>query len=309
MPPTHQDTKIHQMNTVRNLFFPNGEFNNKNIYTFIESYSNAWLKDGFAAGVFVADSYLYWAHKIYLKIDLKNRIALVSLFLLLIILNANAQNNDTIISKAIYKNAFIPTAFIGIGVLISGSQFEQNLQTNLRNKVGNEFNFPIDDYVQFAPIAQMYLADLVGVKSKNHWFDQSKYLLISNIISSGITHGLKNIISKTRPNGEDHSFPSGHTTLAFTNATVLYNEFNQSSPILAYSGYAFAVTTGTFRMLNNKHWFSDVLVGAGIGILATEIVYYFEPLKNFNPFKKSENISFVPYASGDNYGFYFSYRF
>ena len=97
--------------------------------------------------------------------------------------------------------------------------------------------------------------------------------------------------------------------MGFTNAAVLYQEFKDSYPILAYSGFAFATATGGFRVLNNKHYISDVLVGAGIGILVTELVYHFEPLKNFNPFNKSENISFSPLLIEDKYGFYFSYKF
>jgi len=161
----------------------------------------------------------------------------------------------------------------------------------------------------FVPAVEMYIADVAGVKSKNHWFDQTKNLFISNLLTMGITYSLKYAINKTRPNGSPHSFPSGHTTFAFTNATVLYNEFYESSPVLAYSGYAVAITTGAFRMINNKHWFSDVLVGAGIGILVTNLVYYFEPMKNFNPFKKSKNIVVIPSIDYDSYGFYFSYRF
>ena len=230
-------------------------------------------------------------------------------FFLFLITSLIAQPTDSIPSHLSYKKAIVPAAIMGIGLVLNNSQFEQNLQVDLRNKVGNTFASPIDDYTQYAPIATMYLADLAGIKSKNHWFDQTKYLLISNIISSAITHSLKNIIAKTRPNGELHSFPSGHTALAFTNAAVLYQEFHQTSPLIAYSGYAFAVSTGSFRMLNNKHWLSDVLMGAGIGILATELVYTIEPLKNFNPFKKSENISFFPTINESNYGFYFSYNF
>ena len=240
---------------------------------------------------------------------MKNRFVLISLIILLSFFDANAQISDTCSSKKVFKKLIIPTTVIGIGVLINNSQFEKNLQTDLRNKVGNTFASPIDNYTQYAPIAEMYLADIMGVKSKNHWFDQSKYLLISNIITAGITHGLKNIITKTRPNGAPHSLPSGHSTVAFTNATVLYNEFRQTAPVLAYSGYAFAITTGTYRMLNNKHWLSDVLVSAGIGIVVTDLVYYFEPFKNFNPFKKSENITFFPTLTDSNYGFYFSYKF
>lgn len=220
-----------------------------------------------------------------------------------------AQRMDSVYSEKIIKQAVIPGTLVTMAILINGSRFEKNLQTQLRNEVGNTFSFPIDDFTQYVPIAELYLADIVGVKSKNHWFDQSKNLFISNLISAGITHGLKNIVNKTRPDRGDHSFPSGHTTLAFTNAAVLQHEFKESSPILAYSGYAFAATTGTFRVLNNKHWLSDVLLGAGIGIAAAEFVYYFEPFKNFNPFKKVEGISLIPYAQSDNFGFFISYKF
>lgn len=221
----------------------------------------------------------------------------------------NAQTSDSLSTKSLVRKSIVPVALIGIGAIITNSQFEQNLQINIRNNVGNNFAFHIDEYTQYIPIAEMYLADLFHVKSRNHWFNQTKYLLISNIISSGITFGLKNTITKTRPNGLPESFPSGHTTFAFTNATVLFNEFQQSSPLLAYSGYAFAATTGTFRVLNNEHWLSDVLVGAGIGILATHIVYYFEPLKSFNPFQKSKNISLIPTIDRYGYGFYFSLKY
>jgi hypothetical protein len=201
----------------------------------------------------------------------------------------------------------LPVSLITIGNLISGSIFEKNMQTNLRNKVGNNYEFKIDNYLQYTPIAEIYIADLIGIKSKNHWFDQTKYLVISNIITSVITHTIKNTVNKTRPNDENYSFPSGHTSFAFNNATILYYEFRKTSPIIAYSGFAFAATTGTFRMINNKHWFSDVLAGAGIGILLTNLVYHFEPFKNFNPFIKSKNITFFPNIENNFYGFYFSY--
>jgi hypothetical protein len=217
-----------------------------------------------------------------------------------------AQVKDSIRTKKIIHRSILPSVFIAAGIVVNGSQLEKNLQENIRNSVGEDFHSDIDDYFQYVPIAEMYLADVLGVKSRNHWFDQTKYLLISNLVTSGITHGLKNLTSKTRPNGGSHSFPSGHTSSAFTNATVLFNEFNETAPLLAYSGYAFATTTGIFRMLNNKHWLSDVLLGAGIGMLVTELVYHFEPFKAFNPFKKSNSITLIPKIDGQQYGFYFS---
>lgn len=216
---------------------------------------------------------------------------------------------DSVKSTHFLKKSIVPISLIAVGVFVNNSDFESRLQTDLRNKVGNDYKFRIDDYLLYVPVAEMYIADVLGVKAKNHWFDQTKYLFISNLVSYTITGNLKTIIKKTRPDGLPYSFPSGHTTMAFTNATVLCNEFKESSPVLAYSGFAFATTTGAFRMINNKHWLSDVLAGAGIGILVTELVYHFEPFKKFNPFKNSKNVSFYPQINEENYGFYFAYKF
>ena len=229
---------------------------------------------------------------------------------LLICSNSNGQIIiDSLQKKSLLKKTILPTSLIVVGSIISNSNFEQKLQIDLRNGVGNNYENKIDNFMLFAPIVELYLADIIGVKSKNHWFDQSKNLFISNVISSFITNRLKVIVGKTRPNGEVHSFPSGHTTIAFTNATVLYEEFKNSSPILAYSGYVFATGTGGFRMINNKHFISDVMVGAGIGILVTKLVYHFEPFKNFNPFKDSKNTVVIPQINYGNYGIYISYSF
>ena len=214
-----------------------------------------------------------------------------------------SQVQDSLRSRKLIYRSIVPTVFIASGILINGSQFEQDIQQDIRSWVGNDFSSEIDDYFQYAPIAELYLADIFGVKSKNHWFDQTKYLLISNLITAGITQGLKYITLKPRPNGAPYAFPSGHTSFAFDNATVLFNEFYETAPVFACSGYAFAATTGVFRMLNNKHWLSDVLLGAGIGMLVTELVYYFEPFKSFNPFRKSDAITFYSPNYGPNIRF------
>ena len=221
----------------------------------------------------------------------------------------NPELSDHTKTVTALKRSIIPVTLIGLGVIVNHSDFEKDLQTSLRNKVGNDYEFRIDDYLQYAPIVEMYASDLLGVNATNHWFDQTKYLLISNLISASITQSLKFITQKERPNGAPYSFPSGHSTFAVTNATVLYDEFKETSPLLAYSGYAFAATTGSFRMINNKHWLSDVLAGAGIGIASAELVYYFKPFQDFNPFAKTKNIVFIPQIDSNNVGLYFAYHF
>jgi hypothetical protein len=235
----------------------------------------------------------------------------ILIFLSLFILNlsSDAQVVDSLSQQFKYKHSFIPMSLIVGGIFLNRTNFEQDFQNHLRSQLPENYEFRVDNYMQYLPIAELYLADVAGIKAKHYWFDQTKYLFISNLISSSITHALKHLVMKTRPNGAAFAFPSGHTTFAFTNASVLFQEFRNQAPVLAYSGYAFAAATGSFRMINNKHWLSDVVMGAGIGILVTELVYQWEPLKNFNPFRKSENISFIPTLENANYGFYFSYKF
>ena len=244
------------------------------------------------------------------NIFINNKIVLVIFLLIVSMISAKSQTKDSLKTKKFLINSIAPVVFITSGLIINNSNFEKQFQEDIRNKVGDNYHNSIDDYAQYVPIAELYIADVLGLKSKNHWFDQTKYLFISNFISALVTHGLKNSINKTRPDGSaNNSFPSGHTSFAFTNATVLFYEFQDSSPLLAYSGYAFSTATATFRVLNNKHWISDVLVGAGVGIIVTNLVYYFEPFKNFNPFINSNKFTLLPVMERDKYGAYFSYAF
>ncbi len=57
-------------------------------------------------------------------------------------------------------------------------------------------------------------------------------------------------------------------------ATMLAKEYGYKSPWIGIGAYTVATATGMMRMANNKHWLSDVLTGAGIGIISTELGYY-----------------------------------
>ena len=216
--------------------------------------------------------------------------------------NIIAQNDSIPKSKnstSLLKKAIVPSVLIGSSLIITNSDFEQRLQ----QKVGGTANTSIDDYTRFVPLAQMYTADVIGIKSRSHWFDQTKNAAIALLLTDLITTRLKRSIDKTRPSGaNNNAFPSAHTSYAFTSATVLYEEFKDTSPILAYSGYAFAVTTGYLRMAKDAHWFSDVLLGAGIGIAITKLVYHFDYLFAWNPFKNKDNVMIAPMYDGEGFG-------
>ena len=83
----------------------------------------------------------------------------------------------------------------------------------------------------------------------------------------GIVKTMKHTFKEERPDGSNQfSFPSGHTATAFTNAAVIFYEYKDANIWYASSGFLFAATTGFLRIANNKHYTSDVLAGAGIGI-------------------------------------------
>ncbi|HHB79470.1 MAG TPA: phosphatase PAP2 family protein [Saprospiraceae bacterium] len=231
---------------------------------------------------------------------MKNRIFPFLFLLLPSIFFAQA---DTLRQKRhhLLKKSILPATLIVSGSLISGSAMEIKLRDYTIQKVGANDRFPIDDYLQAAPIAELYLADLLGVKAKNHWFDQSKNLLMTAVLNQILVVSLKRTINKTRPNGANHAFPSGHTSFAFANATVLYEEFKETNPFLAYSGFGFATVTGSLRVANNRHWLSDVLAGAGIGLLSATLIYHFEPLKNWNPFLRKQHLVIRPQISANSW--------
>lgn len=220
---------------------------------------------------------------------------------------------DTIsikVQKPLLPKMIVPTTLILSGVLLSGSKTEKNWQINIRKGVGDDYHFGADDYIQYVPYAQIYLGDIVGMNAKNHWFDQTKNIFIGGLATLVITHSLKRGVGKERPDGSsNHSFSSGHTATAFLGSTILYHEYKDASMLYASSGFLFSSTTGGLRVINNRHWVSDVVAGAGIGILVANLIYHIEPLKNFNPFKNTKNLTFSPMIDNEGFNFTASFQF
>jgi membrane-associated phospholipid phosphatase len=69
------------------------------------------------------------------------------------------------------------------------------------------------------------------------------------------------------------SFPSGHTTTAFSMATC-FSDIYGDKPWVAYVAYGLAGAVGVTRIMEQTHWASDVVVGAVIGTYGTKFVEY-----------------------------------
>jgi hypothetical protein len=176
-----------------------------------------------------------------------------------------------------------------------------------------DFHTNADDYLWFLPAAGVYGLNLAGVKGKNNFLDRSLVYLVSLTLAGLSNSIIKSAMKVERPDGSDiRSFPSTHTTLAFVSATFLHEEYKHKSFWYSIAGYSVATATGILRMMNKEHWMSDVLVGAGLGILTTKIVYWVDPLlrkrQSYNTVKRGkDNLTFLPYVSPDHYGVYLKY--
>lgn len=134
----------------------------------------------------------------------------------------------------------------------------------------------IDDYSQFSPYLAVVGMKALGYQGRSSWDRLMTSALLSNGVMALIVNATKYSVKEMRPdNSQANSFPSGHTATAFTAATVLHKEYGLTrSPWFSVGGYTVAMGTGFMRVLNNRHWISDVIAGAGIGILSTEVGYF-----------------------------------
>lgn len=102
-----------------------------------------------------------------------------------------------------------------------------------------------------------------------------------------ITHSLKRIINKKRPDGGAYSFPSGHTSAAFTGAAFIQKRYGWKYGI---PSYILASYVGYSRVHANRHDYYDVLAGAGIGIISS--FFFTKPYEEKNiqlSFKKNND--------------------
>lgn len=133
----------------------------------------------------------------------------------------------------------------------------------------------IDDVLQYTPMAASFLLRAAGVKCRSSWEQRLYKSGASFILCSGTTYLLKHSIHKMRPDGTDNrSFPSGHTAIAFSGATVLHKEFGKTSPWISVAGYAVATITAVDRVRRNRHHWEDVATGAAIGFLSAQASYW-----------------------------------
>lgn len=142
-------------------------------------------------------------------------------------------------------------------------------------------------------------AGLITTIAKKDW-QGTKQWALSYGTSLIVTHSLKRIVRKERPEGRNlfDAFPSGHTTSAFSGASFIQRRYGWKYGKWAYLG---ASIVGVSRMEGPDGWHDiwDVLAGAAVGIGST---YIFT-----KPYQQDMDFGFA--SDGEHYLVTFRYKF
>ena len=99
--------------------------------------------------------------------------------------------------------------------------------------------------------------------------DAGRDLVRAQISALSWNYVVKYAVGRTRPNGDPRSFPSGHAAASFATAMVLQEHYGWK---LGLPFFAIATYTAASRIVDNKHWASDVTFGAFMGMASGRTV-------------------------------------
>ncbi len=235
---------------------------------------------------------------------------------------AKSENKENAISFNLQKE-YAPAytinqdlTYVGIPLFFAGlfGRTEKSRIHRIHNDFVEKFHSPVDNYTQYAPFVLSSALQVAGVKGRSKLLRYSVSSALSFGLMAAFVNSIKYSAKELRPDKSTrNSFPSGHTATAFVAATILHKEYGLTrSPWYSVAGYGLATATGIMRMLNNRHWVSDVLSGAGIGIMSTELAYVVSDLifkaKGINKSEMGnlinlkENPSFFSIHMGGSFG-------
>lgn len=200
---------------------------------------------------------------------------------------------------------YIAPAVFGLATVVAWRDdgfFSRGGVYNWRQENYPQFSRRADNVLQYLPAGAMLLSEALTRGEPGHFKMAIVRFAKAEAFMFVMAHSIKNLTSVERPSGSnDHSFPSGHTSQAFLSATYLHRELSdprfdglKGRKWIIASGYVAAATVGTFRILNNAHWLTDVLAGAAVGMLTGNLAYDIWPTKP----NRSMDVSLHPYWNG-----------
>lgn len=203
------------------------------------------------------------------------------------------------------KQLILPGALIAVGSLGLIKTFKkvnEEIKTGVADARDGHY-FHADDYLQYLPVVSTYGLSLLGAKARHSYLDRT-FLIATSYLTMGIlVNGLKYTVREPRPYNPNvrNSFPSGHTATAFMGAELVRMEYKDASVWYGVGAYVVASGIGVLRVWNERHWATDVLAGAGIGILSARVAYWLLPFERrlfgLDKKQKASDMVVIPYYS------------
>lgn len=200
----------------------------------------------------------------------------------------------------------LPASLIAVGSfgVCNGAfhRLNHEIKDGMAEMRGNHY-FHADDYVQYLPAVAYLGMGVVGIKAKNSFKERLAAGITAYAVMAVVVNATKYSVKEKRPDSEArNSFPSGHTATAFVGAELVRLEYGTWPAVGAY-----AVATGVafLRLYNDRHWFNDILAGAGIGILSAKVGYWMLPLyRKWFKCDKDKTVVMMPSVNviNHNYG-------
>lgn len=211
----------------------------------------------------------------------------------------------------------IPTTLISYGVLAQFVPALDDFDLSIREGFSsfNQNKCKVDDYIQYLPTIAFAGLGTLGVETDYRFVDRLCVGAIAYTLVGATVLTTKQLTGIERPDGSaNNSFPSGHTAFSFVGADLVYMAYKDSSPIYGIIAYTCATTVGFLRMYNNRHWFSDVVCGAGVGILGSRLsIWAFDKIKQCVSNRKNKDLSlnggFAPFVYDNKIGLSLSLTF
>lgn len=202
------------------------------------------------------------------------------LLLVLPAVGSEARDSVRVESNFVAGEVVMPLTLIGAGTLgfvqpLKDARYEVR---DFLNEWRGDHRTQIDDHLQYVPLGAVYGLSLLGADAKHSYVDRTLELATAYLALGGIVNAIKYTVREPRPDGSaNNSFPSGHTATTFMGAELVRIEYGDDSPWYSVGAYTAAITVGVLRVYNEKHWFTDVFAGAGVGILSARIGYWLLP--------------------------------
>lgn len=207
------------------------------------------------------------------------------------------------------RQLIFPAATLAVGSVLAATRWGDKVDNKVRDALHyRHHKIKADDYVQYLPVLSVYGLSLLGAPAKHDYLERTVIAATSYLTLAVVVNGVKYAAKVRRPDSSTrNSFPSGHTSIAFCGAELVRQEYGTWYGVAAYT---VATAVGVARIYNDRHWLSDVLAGAGVGVLSARVGYWLFPYtQKLLKVKKGHAASVVPFYDGRGGGMALSYRF